>query len=208
VNVKNTVNLLNVVIAIGIGLIVLIGYFVPGLGEIRITVMQWGSLLAAFALLVGVLNLLSVHWTRTSQRSKGSLGSAFLLFAFIATLIIVLISSPSGDLTLWLFNNLQVPLETALLSLLVITLTSAAVRLLRRRLNVFSIIFLFTAVVVLLGTAPLYWVGDAGPLTALSTWLSQVPAAGGMRGLLLGISLGVIATGLRILIGAERPYGG
>jgi hypothetical protein len=29
-----------------------------------------------------------------------------------------------------------------------------------------------------------------------------------MRGLLLGIALGAIATGLRILMGVERPYGG
>lgn len=205
---RKTLTILNVVIAIGIGLVVLAGYFVPGLDSLRLTILQWGALLAAFALLVGVLNLLSVHWERTSNRSKGSIASAFLLVSFAATFLVVLISTPGGDLSLWLFTNIQVPIETALLSLLVITLTSAAIRLLHRRLNVFSVIFLLTAVVVLLGAVPLYWVGNAGPLSALSTWLSQVPAVGGMRGLLLGISLGVIATGLRVLIGAERPYGG
>jgi len=30
----------------------------------------------------------------------------------------------------------------------------------------------------------------------------------GARGILLGVSLGVIATGVRILIGSDRPYGG
>jgi hypothetical protein len=30
----------------------------------------------------------------------------------------------------------------------------------------------------------------------------------GARGILLGVALGTVATGLRILIGADRPYGG
>jgi hypothetical protein len=208
VNVKNPANILNVVIVISVGLIVLLGYFVPGLETVRLTVLQWGSLLAAFALLVGVLNLLAVHWSRAGRWGKDSLASAVLLLGFVITFLIVVIGSPSGEFSVWIMNYIQIPMETALLSLLVITLTSAAVRMLTRRLTVFTVIFLIAAVVVLIGSAPLYWVGDTGPLAAASAWLSQVAAVGGMRGLLLGISLGVIATGLRILIGAERPYGG
>jgi len=33
-------------------------------------------------------------------------------------------------------------------------------------------------------------------------------AAGGARGILLGVALGTLTTGLRILFGADRPYGG
>jgi len=33
-----------------------------------------------------------------------------------------------------------------------------------------------------------------------------VPAAAGMRGILLGVSLGAVIASLRILIGIERPY--
>jgi hypothetical protein len=38
-------------------------------------------------------------------------------------------------------------------------------------------------------------------------WLSQVPAVAGARGLMLGIALGIIATGLRVLLAMDRPYG-
>jgi hypothetical protein len=31
---------------------------------------------------------------------------------------------------------------------------------------------------------------------------------GGARGLLLGISLGALLTGLRVIFGVDRPYGG
>jgi len=40
------------------------------------------------------------------------------------------------------------------------------------------------------------------------SWLAQVPAIAGARGLLLGVALGTVATGIRILIGVDRPYGG
>jgi hypothetical protein len=45
-------------------------------------------------------------------------------------------------------------------------------------------------------------------LTTLQTWVTQVPAVAGARGILIGITLGILATGLRILIGSDRPYEG
>ncbi|NIR13173.1 MAG: hypothetical protein GWN86_04170 [Desulfobacterales bacterium] len=35
-----------------------------------------------------------------------------------------------------------------------------------------------------------------------------LPAVGGARGILLGVALGVIATGIRVIIGTDKPYGG
>jgi hypothetical protein len=31
---------------------------------------------------------------------------------------------------------------------------------------------------------------------------------GGARGILIGVSLGILTTGLRVLFGTDRPYGG
>jgi prolyl-tRNA editing enzyme YbaK/EbsC (Cys-tRNA(Pro) deacylase) len=33
-------------------------------------------------------------------------------------------------------------------------------------------------------------------------------SSGGARGLLIGIALGTLLTGLRVLFGVDRPYGG
>jgi hypothetical protein len=38
--------------------------------------------------------------------------------------------------------------------------------------------------------------------------LTEVFASAGARGLLIGVGLGTVATGLRILMGADRPFGG
>jgi hypothetical protein len=61
--------------------------------------------------------------------------------------------------------------------------------------------------VILLATGPLFGISLPG-LVELRYWIAQVPAMAGARGLLLGIGLGIVATGLRILIGSDRPYGG
>jgi len=39
-------------------------------------------------------------------------------------------------------------------------------------------------------------------------WISQVWALGGARGILIGVGLGALLTGLRVLFGIDRPYGG
>jgi hypothetical protein len=62
--------------------------------------------------------------------------------------------------------------------------------------------------VVLLGTAPLLVLNDVPQLNWLRSAIVQIPAVAGARGILLGVALGTVATGLRLLMGVDRPYGG
>jgi hypothetical protein len=111
---------------------------------------------------------------------------------------------------MWIFNHIQIPIETSLMALLVVILIFASIRLVRRRMNWFTLLFIGTALIMLLGSAPLFGVelpilhGSNG----LRSMLAQIPVTAGARGLLFGVALGTIATGLRILIGTDRPYGG
>jgi hypothetical protein len=95
------------------------------------------------------------------------------------------------------------------MALLAITLTYASIRLLHRRFDLISVIFLITSVLVMLGTIPLPLLGN---IPGISNWLrpilSRVVATSGARGILLGVALGTLTTGLRILFGTDRPYEG
>lgn len=205
---KSPLSLLNVAIAIGTGVVVLLGYFVPGLGGLRETLLNWASILAGFALLVGVINLLSVHWSKMSSGLGGNLYSLLLISSFVITVIIVALDGPTGNWSKWILNNIQIPVEASLLALLAVTLGITSIRLIRRRFDIYTALFLVTALTVLLGSAPVYLIGDIPMLSNWRDWLVQVPTLGGMRGILIGVALGAIATGLRILMGADRPYGG
>lgn len=110
-------------------------------------------------------------------------------------------------MTRLMLNGLILPVESALMALLAVTLLYAGVRLLRRRADFTSLVFLATAVLVLIGSATLPF-GNIPILTDLSLWVKQTLAVGGARGILIGVALGALLTGLRVLFGADRPYGG
>lgn len=199
-------------VAISFGLLVLMGYFMdwPLLSVLSQIFLQWAIILAAVALLVGVFHLFSIHWHKAVSGGKGSLYSALLVLALLVTVIVTAYSGPTGQWAMWLFNYIQVPVESSLMAILTVVLALSAIRLLRRRLSVFSVVFLVTSLIMLLGTAPLFGMtipGLHGP-DGLRALIAQIPAVAGARGLLLGVALGTIATGLRILMGVDRPYGG
>jgi hypothetical protein len=206
--------ILSTALAIAGGLVVLAGTFmgvgaggqVSLLGEIRLTLLNWAVLLAGFAVFVGLFNLAGVHARKVQTRQKGFVYSLILIFSMVAMFLYGVLRPAGMDAV---FNTVQLPVEASLMAVLVVTLTVAAMRLLRRKLNPLSILFLATALLIMLATAPLPLVGN---IPILSDWvrpfIAQVLAASGARGILLGVALGTLATGLRILLGAERPYGG
>jgi len=197
-------------IAIAVGLLVLMGYFIPlaPLLTLRNTLVQWAVILAAFALLTGVVNLLRVHWSKILRWEKGSLYSLVLIISLLLTVMVVVMFGPTSIWSMWIFNNIQTPVESSLMALLAFVLLFAGVRLLRRRLDLFSTIFLTTAILVVLGTAPIFFTGQLPVLSQIRTLIAQIPTTAGARGILLGVSLGILVTGLRILVGSDRPYSG
>jgi hypothetical protein len=199
----------NAIIAITSGSLVLLGYFFPRLlSGIQSLFIEWAIILAAFALLLGIINLGLVHWKKIGSGDQNSLYSIVLLIALVLTVLVVSFSGPTGSWSLWIFNAFQVPLEISLLALLAVILTYAGARLVSRKPKWHIFLFLGTVLVILLGSVPLFFLGEVEALTTLRAWIAQVPAVAGARGLLLGVALGTVATGLRILIGADRPYGG
>lgn len=196
-------------IAIAVGLIVLLGYFLPvdQITTLRVILLDWGVILAAVALLIGIGNLIYVHQQKVAQAQASSVYSMVLLIALFLTLAVVGWFGPTHSNSMWIFNYIQVPIESSLLAILAVLLAYALARLLRRRTDPFSLVFVATTVIILISTAPLLGVEMPG-LGDLRAWITQVPAVAGARGILLGIALGIIATGIRILIGADRPYGG
>jgi hypothetical protein len=207
--VKKILPVTNAIIAIASGVFVILGYFFKGVFEdIQSVLIGWAIILAAFALLLGLFNLAMVHWKRMGNEGPDSIYSIVLLISLVVTMIFAAISGPTGRLTLWVFNTFQVPVEISLLAVLAIVLVYAVARLLSRRPKWNTILFVVTVLIVLLGSVPLFFIGEIAPLAVVRSWLAQVPAIAGARGILLGVALGTVATGLRILMGVDRPYGG
>lgn len=195
-------------IAILFGLIVLLGYFIPagGLLEFRQMLVQWASILAAAAVLVGVINLLGVHWQKVRTGQKNSVYSILLIFALVVTFLLGLLGT-NNPLISFVLDAIIVPVEATLMALLAVTLIYASARLLRRRADAMSFLFLGIAIIILLMSAPLP-IGKLPGADEVKWFINEFFAVAGARGILIGVALGALTTGLRVLFGVDRPYGG
>jgi hypothetical protein len=136
----------------------------------------------------------------------GGIYSLLLVVALIVTTVLVGVLGPTAPISLWIFNFIEIPVESSLMALLAIILIYASARMLGRRLNLFSLFFIGTVLLILLSTA--FPPGSDVPLIGqIGMWVQRVPVVAGVRGILLGVALGTVATGLRVLAGADRPYG-
>ncbi len=172
--------------------------------------MQWAGILAAAAVFLGLYNLFLVHWNKVNDQTPGWPYSAVLIFFFLVTLALGLIFGPDFEIMGLLFRYVQLPIETGLMALLAISLVVAGFRLVAKRKDAVSIVFIVTALLVLIGNSP--WLMGSESIIAhllgnVRAWVAQVWSVGGARGILLGIALGAVATGLRVILGADRPYG-
>jgi hypothetical protein len=195
------------VIAILSGVLVLLGYFVdiPVISSLREVFQQWAVILVAVALAVGVLNLLRVHLQKIRSKTPSGFNSVLLVSSFLATFVFALVFGLTSSVSVWIFKNILYPVEASLLAVLAIVLIYAIGRIFSRGLSTFNLVFTLTVIFMLGVTALLSWV-DVPLIGELRDWISQVLSLAGARAILIGVALGAIAAGLRVLIGADRPY--
>lgn len=195
------------VVAAMAGLLILLGYFVPigFLGTMRIVLVQWATVLAAFALLLAYLNILRVHVGRLfRKRAPNRVASMILVLASIMVLVLVILQGSDGEFVQAWLSMVLIPGQSALLALTAITLTLAGTRLLRTRRNGYTVIFLLGALITLMAAIPIVY----PPMVGVVMGFVDAVAMGGVRGLLLGVVLGIVLTGLRIILGIDRPHSG
>jgi hypothetical protein len=197
------------------GLIVLFGYLFPGrllihyrgrVMEWRDVLVEWAVIVAGFALLLGLFNVLRVHGERIGRRQRGWPYSLVLLLAMMVAWVPPVLS-PDNPMQKMLdrtvFDYVISPLGASLAALVVFALSLAAFRLLRARRSVGAVFFLLVVALALLGSVPftgLEWLAD------IRDWIINVPGMAGMRGLLLGVALGTVITALRVFWTSERPH--
>jgi hypothetical protein len=193
-------------VTIGVGVVVLAHQLIanPLLDTVGGTLVAWAAIVAAFAVLLGLLNVVGVHFQRIMRRDGNSWSSAVILVTALLVLLLVLPSGGTSAESAWLFQYLYQPLEASFLALLVFFIATAAYRALRAR-TWETALLVVAALIVLIGSAPIASL-ISPQLPALKDWVMNVPTVAGVRGILLGVALGIIATGLRLLTGIDRPY--
>jgi len=199
--------------AISAGILVLLGYFFnnPSVLAVREILLRYSMILAAVALFLGLFNLVwTVHWKRVVELDRGWAYSSLVIVFFLATFILGMLFGPDYRVVILFFEYIQLPIEASLVALLAIALVMAGIKLVIQKRGVTDYLFLGAAILVLIGSSSWVVSGDGGIALLLGyvkVWLTQIWAVAGSRGILIGVALGAVATGLRVLLAVDRPYG-
>jgi len=201
----------NLIIAVAAGLIVMIGYFFPhtGLEVIRTPLLNWAVTLSGVAGLVAILHLVfGIHWKRVHDNHARKSYSVILIAAFLLTVGAGIYLDPASEGFQKIVTRVQFPIEASLMAVLAITLVLASLKILQRHRNWMGFIFFLSVVLFLVfNSGVLAFTTEIPVLRDLLSAFNRVPVAGA-RGMLLGIALGSLGTGIRVLIGSDRPYNG
>ncbi len=180
---------------------------VPALKGLLDSMLDWMAIIASFALAIGIASLTRHHMSKIRRKQKDVFYSYVTFVAMFFMMIIGLVGyfrpeSVFQQLFENMYNYVRVPLDATMFSLLAFYITSAAYRAFRAR-TWLATILLVSGVVVMIGRVafgPLLFFDD------LTAWLMNVPTTAAMRGVLIGVGLGIVATSIKIVLGIERSY--
>lgn len=173
----------------------------PILRPLTTSLLEWGIILAAFAMLLGAANIVIVHARRILSGEHGWGYSLLLLIALLTVAIagMVSVGGVTSPLMNWVFDSILAPGYAALFALLVFFMAGAAFALLR--FNRSGGAWLLTGVLLMVfAQAPAIRSALPAGFSQFVLWLVEIPVTGALRGVLLGVALALFAIGVRTVL--------
>ena len=192
-----------IIIVIILSLVMIIPFFiaVPALNTTSTEIQRMLVPIAGFALILGGLNVVLRSITRISKRNKGWSFNIVLIATFIFFLVVTL---TPGLETLYTTAYVTVlgKVNEAIMALIAVFMATMAYRAFKIK-SFETCLFTLSCLIVMIANAPIgeaVWAG--GP--DIRNWIIDFPNMAGMRALNIGIALGIIAYGIRTMLGRER----
>ncbi|RKX17855.1 MAG: hypothetical protein DRP35_10215 [Candidatus Zixiibacteriota bacterium] len=172
--------------------------------QINQTVLEYWQIIFAFTLLIGVISYLknSIKDMRKPENRPYRLVS--LAGLFIMPIFAIIWGIKADTPFMWMFENVQAPMQATVFSLLAFFVASASFRGFRAR-SLPAIILLSSAALILLSRSALggiLW----DQIPEFADWIRKYPSMSARRAILIGIGLGSLTTSLRVILGIERTW--
>ena len=168
-------------------------------------VISWALIIGPFALVLATVTLIQTHAARIRRRTEHWQYSFVVFAGLIIMVLIGIFFTPQNPAFEWLYNNVQLPMDATMFSLLAFFIASAAYRAFRARTFEASLL-LITALIVMMGNVPVGDLLSNDTASKARQWILDNPNLSARRGIILGVSLGVISQSIRIILGIERSY--
>lgn len=199
-----------------VGLFMILSFFVPhqAVSVPADFLQQSAVIVVAFGIVLGGANLLRVNLEAVLKRQAGWPYRLVLIAGLLVMVLVGLIEGrdfqAAGTRSTWIYDQVYSPMSSAMFALLAFFIASAAFRAFRIRTPEAGLLAL-AAFLVMLGRVPLgnaltAWLPEDLRLGSVAEWILRVPQNAANRAILIGAALGVMATGLRVILGIERSY--
>ena len=189
------------------GLILLVLYFSnhPTARALNLLILvEYYQIIFAFTLLVGVASFVRVNLQSIERRQDRSYRIVSLLGLVAMPVTAMIWGIKGGSPFMWLFDNVQVPLQSTVFALLAFFVASASYRGFRAR-SIPAAVLLGSAVLILLSRSDLGGLVSSY-ITPAAEWVRNNPSMSARRAILIGIGLGSLTTSLRVILGIERTW--
>jgi len=201
---------LPVLIMTVIALLIILDFFVADAPSVQwikssgLVLRSWGIVIAAFAMGLGAVNLLRRHTVAVSRREPEAFYSVLLLGSMLVVMVLGIASGTDNPTYSFLFNNILSPASATMYASIAFYIVTAAYRSFSAK-SLESWVLLITAVIVMLGKAPIGSViSDIFPKAA--DWIQAIPNTAGMRAIMMGAALGVVSSAVKMFLGLDRTY--
>ena len=165
---------------------------------------DWWQIIFAFTLFVGAAAFVKSSLRAVSRKQDASYKMIAISALLLMPLLAIIGGTRIGSPFLWVFDNMQAPMQATVFSLLAFFVASASFRGFRAR-NLPAVILLVSALIILLGRVPISaYISDSLP--KVTYWIQDYPSMAARRAILIGIGLGSMTTALRVILGLERTY--
>ncbi len=190
------------------GFLMLIDYYFSAEIPVKATsttVQRWAVIIAAFALLIGLINITRIHLNHLMKRTRGQwIFSVWCLFIMYFMIVVGLVGTVRHPIYQWLYTNIFLPIDSAMYSILALFISSAAYRAFRAR-NIEALLMLVSGIITMMMNAPIGEVMWKG-FPIIGDWIMMVPNVAAQRGFLICVLVGTVSLGIRTLLGMERGY--
>lgn len=188
------------------GLIMFLQFFVAHKisSTLNQTFLEYWQIIFAFALVLGVVGYINRNVSQLKVKEDRFIKLTGLIGMFSMPILALIWGIKADTPFIWIFENIQAPMQSTVFALLAFFVASASFRGFRAR-SLPASILLGSALIILLSRSNIGGV-FSDQLPEIADWIRNYPAMSARRAILIGIGLGSLTTSLRVILGIERTW--
>ncbi len=216
--------LVPLIITFVVGSLLILSVFFPYSESLSEDFSIFFDIIASIAFILGGGNLIKMFGAKVIKKQSGWGYALVAIIGFVGTLVVGLLKTGNpegitgniladGSHVKWVYDYIFKSCGATMFALLAFYVASAAYRAFRAK-NAEAVVLLVTAFIILsgrtfLGTVATMWMPEQLAflkIPSIASWIMVVLNQAGNRAIMIGISLGIISTSLKVILGIERSY--